>query len=158
MEKKQLYYEDVEVGMEMDPIVKGPMTTMHIMRWCASMENWHRIHYDKPFALGHEGLPDILVNGSWKQHVMVQLVKDWVGTEGWVWKVSFQFRELDVVGDTIIGKGKVIKKSVKDDVGLIECEIWLENQKGVKSTTGTAMAVLPLKGKKPIPYPFRSVS
>ena len=30
---KQLFYEDVEVGQEITPLVKGPMTTLHLMRW-----------------------------------------------------------------------------------------------------------------------------
>lgn len=155
MEKKQLYYEDVEVDMDLDPIIKGPMTTMHIMRWCASMENWHRIHYDRPFTVSHEGLPDILVNGSWKQHVLFQLMKDWVGIEGWVWKIKFQFRDLDLVGDTISAKGNVTNKYTKDNFGFLECNIWLENQRGIKSTTGEAIGVLPLRGNRPLPYPFR---
>ena len=26
---------------------KGPLTTVHLMRWSAAMENWHKIHYDQ---------------------------------------------------------------------------------------------------------------
>jgi hydroxyacyl-ACP dehydratase HTD2-like protein with hotdog domain len=28
--------------------------TTRIVRWSAAVENWHRIHYDLPFATGHE--------------------------------------------------------------------------------------------------------
>ena len=149
-----MIYEDVEVGLDLPPVVKGPMSTMHIMRWSAAIENWHRIHYDQRFATGHDGLPDVLVNGSWKQHVLVQMLKDWVGLQGWVWKVKFQFRDKDVAGDTITARGQVTGKSVRGDFGFVDCAIHIENQRGVKSTTGEAVVVLPLRGGKPVPYPF----
>lgn len=89
----RLCFEQVAAGMEIPALSKGPMTTMHIMRWSAASENWHRIHYDHPFATGHDGLSDVVVNGSWRQHVLVQLLKDWAGPEGWLWKIRFQFRD-----------------------------------------------------------------
>ncbi|MGD9945573.1 MAG: acyl dehydratase [Burkholderiaceae bacterium] len=152
--KPQIYYDDVQLNMEIAPISKGPMSTMHIMRWSAAIENWHRIHYDQPFAVGHDKLPDVLVNGSWKQHVLVQMMKDWVGTGGWVWKTKFNFRDKDLPGDIITARGTVTAKYVRGDHGYVECAIRLENQRGVQSTTGEAVAVLPIRGGKPVPYPF----
>ena len=46
----QRYFEDVEVGYEPPTLRKGPLTTVHLMRWSAAMENWHKIHYDQPFT------------------------------------------------------------------------------------------------------------
>ena len=106
----QIHFEDVEVGTEITPVSKGPMSTMHIMRWSAAIENWHRIHYDQAFATGHDRLPDVVVNGSWKQHVLVQMMKDWVGLQGWLWKIKFQFRDKDLPGDIITARGKVTNK------------------------------------------------
>jgi len=154
--KPQIYFDDVDIGMDIDPISKGPMTTMHIMRWSAAIENWHRIHYDAPFAVGHDRLPGIVVNGSWKQHVLVQLIKDWVGLQGWLWKIRFQFRDKDLSGDTLTAHGKVTNKYVKDGLGYVECVVSLANQRGVESTTGAAVAVLPLRSGRPVPYPFTS--
>lgn len=154
MGRKQVYYNDVAVGAELDPVIKGPLSTMHIMRWSAAIENWHRIHYDKPFAVEHDKLPDVVVNGSWKQHVLFQLMKDWVGIDGWVWKIKFQFRDTDLPGDTLTAKGKVTNKYVKDGCGFVECAIWLENQRSIRSTSGEAVAVLPLKSGEPVAYPF----
>lgn len=152
--KPQVYFDEVEVGMEIRPMSKGPMTTMHIMRWSAAIENWHRIHYDKSFAMGHDKLPDVVVNGSWKQHVLVQMMKDWVGLEGWLWKIKFQFRDKDVAGDTITARGTVTKKYLRGDHGYVDCAILLENQRGIRSTTGEATVVLPIRGGRPVPYPF----
>lgn len=154
IEKKQVYFDDVEVGMDIPSVVKGPMTQAHIMRWSASQENWHRIHYDHPFALDHEKLPNVLINGSWKQQVMSQLIKDWVGLEGWMWKIAFQHRSMNVPGDTLTAWGKVFEKSERDGLGIVELEIGLRNQDGVEACPGSATAVLPIRGGRPVPYPF----
>lgn len=152
--RKQVYYEDVQIGTEVTPLVKGPMTTSHIMRWSSAMENWHRIHYDHAFATQHDGLPNVLVNGSWKQQIMCQLVKDWAGEEGWMWKISFQHRAMNVPGDVLTAWGKVTNKFVKDGLGIVECEIGMKNQKGEEACPGSATAILPLRGGRKVPYPF----
>ncbi|MCA7120590.1 MAG: hypothetical protein LGL72_14605, partial [Acidibrevibacterium sp.] len=92
MNSSRLNFEDVHIGQEIDPLMKGPLTTPHLMRWSAAMENWHKIHYDVPFAIGHDKLPGLLINGSFKQQFLAQILKDWVGQQGWVWKLRFQFR------------------------------------------------------------------
>ena len=154
MTHPQVYFDDVKVGGEIPQLVKGPMTGAHIMRWSASMENWHRIHYDKAYAVEHDKLQDVVVNGSWKQHVLMQLVKDWAGLAGWAWKVAFQYRDMDFPGGLITAWGKVTKKYEQRGLGHVELEIGLKNSRGVESTKGTAVVVLPKRGGPPVPYPF----
>ena len=154
MSGQQVYFDEVQVGQEIPPVVKGPMTTAHIMRWSASMENWHRIHYDKVYAMEHDKLPNVVVNGSWKQHILMQLVKDWAGLAGWAWKVAFQYRDMDLPGDLITAWGKVTKKYEERGLGCVELEIGLKNSRNVESTRGTAVVVLPKRDAPPVPYPF----
>ncbi|MDR5827822.1 acyl dehydratase [Caballeronia sp. LP006] len=149
-----LYFEDVETGMEIPALVKGPMTTAHIVRWSASMENWHRIHYDWRFATQHDKLPDVMVNGSWKQHIMLQLLTDWAGESGWAWKLQFQFRGMNVPGDLLTAWGRVTGTERRGGFGLAHLEIGLRNQGGRESTPGSATVVLPLRNGAPVPYPF----
>ena len=99
--KEQTYYDDVEVGQDLPPYIIGPMTPTHLFRWSAAIENWHRIHYDQDFSIYHDGLPNILAQGSWKQSVMPQYLKDLCLPNGWAWKVQFQHRAMIVPGDTI---------------------------------------------------------
>jgi hypothetical protein len=94
-----VHYEDVAVGFEIPTVSKGPLTTAHVVRWSAAMENWAPIHYDWRYATEHDGLPDVLVNGSWKQHVLMQALNDWIGEDGWLWKMNFQYRGMTVPGD-----------------------------------------------------------
>ena len=150
----QVYYDDVAIGQELPQVVKGPMTGSHVMRWSAAIENWHRVHYDLPFALEHDKLPGLLVNGSWKQHVLAQLLKDWAGRGGWPWKIGFEYRGMDIAGDTITGWGRVTAKREQDGLGIVDVEIGLRNSRGIESTQGSAVVVLPIRGGRPVPYPF----
>ncbi len=151
---KQLYFEDVEVGMEVPSLTKGPMTTAHIMRWSATMENWHKIHYDTPFAVNHDKLPGVLLNGSFKQQWLAQLLKDWVGLNGWVWKLNYQFRAMNLVGETLTIWGKVTARRDTPDYGLVELDIGIVNDQGKESTPGKATVAVPYRNGKPVPYPF----
>ena len=147
-------FEDVKVGDELPRLLKGPFTTPHLMRWSAAMENWHKIHYDKPFAIEHDKLPGLLVNGSLKQQYVVQLLKDWTGAAGWVWKVNFQFRAMNQLGETLAVWAKITEIHKAKDFGLVDLDLGILNDKGVESTPGKATIALPYKGGKPVPYPF----
>jgi len=149
-----VYFEDVVVGQSLPTISKGPMSTAHVMRWSASMENWHRIHYDWNYATKHDKLPDVLVNGSWKQHVLAQLLTDWVGDTGWLWKMNFQYRGMNFPGDTLTAWGKVTGTDVRNDLGVVNVEIGLTNQKNAEGSPGTAVVILPKRGGRAVPYPF----
>lgn len=148
------HYEDVSPGQELAALSKGPISPAHIMRWSASVENWHRIHYDQGFAKDHDKLPDVLINGSWKQHVLVQLMKDGLGPEGWLWKIQFRYKRMDISWDTLKGRAEVVDKREADGLGFVACRIVLLNQRDEVSTAGTAVGVLPLKGGRRVPYPF----
>jgi len=147
-------FEDFAVGMAIGPVAKGQITTAHIMRWSASVENWHRIHYDQRFATAHDGLPDVLINGSWKQHVLVQLMKDALGPDGWLWKIRFRYQRMDVAGDSITALGEAIATQEVDRLGFVTCRIRLENQRGEISTSGAALGVVKLRDGPDVPYPF----
>ncbi len=153
---RQRCFEDVTVGEALPALPKGTISTAHLMRWSAAIENWHRIHYDRPFAVEHEGLPRVIVNGSWKQQVLCQLLKDWAGPGGWLVEISYQFRGMDVAGDSVAATGRVTRTFVHAGFGFVECEIGLTNQAGRNSTPGRALVVLPLRGGPPVPYPFPS--
>lgn len=147
-------WNEIAVGQVLCALSKGPISPAHIMRWSAAMENWHRIHYDQPFAKDHDKLPDILINGSWKQHVLVQVMKDGLGPDGWLWKLSFRYKSMDVVWDTLVAKAQVTEKREIDGLGFLKCELSLENQDGRVSTEGSATGVLPTECGQTVPDPF----
>ena len=151
---KELFFEDVGIGTEIPGLEKGPLTTAHLMRWSAAMENWHKIHYDKPFATEHDKLPDLLINGSLKQQFVMELLTDWAGPGGWVWKVGFQFRAMNLVGETLQVWGRVVSLRQTKDFGLVDIELGILNDMDKESTPGTATVALPYRGGQALPYPF----
>jgi acyl dehydratase len=151
-------FEALSAGQVIDPLKLGPFTTAHLMRWSAAMENWHKIHYDLPFATGHDKLPGLLINGSLKQQFIAQMLKDWAGPAGWVWKIRFQFRAMNLVGERL-----EVWATVKDTrqahgpagaMGLVDLDLGMRNEAGVESTPGSATVALPLQGGPALPYPF----
>ncbi|OZI34242.1 acyl dehydratase [Bordetella genomosp. 10] len=150
----QVYFDDVAEGFELPPLRKGPLTTVHLMRWSAAMENWHKIHYDHPFAVGHDRLPGLLVNGSFKQQFILQHLKDFAGLAGWAWKARFQFRAMDVAGTTLDVWARVKRRIPMDDYGLVELDLGIRNQDGHESTPGEGLVALPYRGRGAVPYPF----
>lgn len=149
-----MIFEDIAVGDALPSITKGPMSSSHIMRWSAAIENWHPLHYDWKYATGHDGLPDILVSGSWKQQFLLQLLSDWVDETGWILRASLQYRRMNVPGDTITAWGIVTGKRVCNGFGVLDLDIGLRDQNDIESTPGRATVVLPLRGGRPVPYPF----
>lgn len=147
-------FEELAVGQDIATLTRGPMTSSHLMRWSAAIENFHRIHYDHPFATGHDKLPGLLVNGTWKQHFLAAMVRQWLGPQGWLWKIDFSFRKMDVAGSTLTAWGRITELKQQGGYGIVTCEIGIRNQDGQDSTPGSATGVLPLRGGRPVPYPF----
>jgi acyl dehydratase len=149
-----LSVEDIAIGDLLPAMVLGPLTSSHVMRWSAAMENWHRIHFDRRYATEHDGLPDVVINGSWKQHVLIRLVTDWVGTAGWLWTIDLQFRGMNVPGETLTAWGRVTGIEARGDYGVARLAIGLTNERGDEGTPGTAVTVWPTRTGPPVPYPF----
>ena len=52
---------------------------------------------------------------------------------------------MDQPGAPVVCKGKVVKKYVDSGKPSVDCEIWLENAQGEKTTPGTATVILPAR-------------
>ncbi|MBN2283312.1 MAG: acyl dehydratase [Deltaproteobacteria bacterium] len=144
MKVSQIYYEDVQEGMELPTISYGPITTEMMVRFAAARNNFHPIHYDKDVARA-EGHPDVLVQGPLKLALFDRLMREWIGEHGTLKKVSASYRAIDVPGNTLHIKGKVTAKNIEEEQGTVYCELWAENQKEIVTTKGNAVVVLPLR-------------
>jgi acyl dehydratase len=141
---EQRFWEDIQVGADLPPLVKKP-TPRQLVQWAGASGDYYEIHYDKDYALSNR-LPGIIVHGALKGAWLGQLLSDWVGDKGRIKKYTASYRGMDVPGDTITGKGKVTRKYVEGKDHIVEADIWLENGKGEKTTPGTAIVVFPAKG------------
>lgn len=138
---EQTYFEDVEVGAEIGPLEKNP-TTQQLVRYAGASGDFYQIHYDKDFALGN-GLPGVILHGALKNAFLGQLMTDFAGEHGWLRKLSVQYRGMDQPGAKVVARGKVSKKQIEGGDHIVECEIWLENAKGERTTPGRATVILP---------------
>jgi hypothetical protein len=50
---------------------------------------------------------------------------------------------MDQPGAKVVARGRVSKKYTDGGHHLVDCEIWLENAKGEKTTPGSATVILP---------------
>lgn len=142
--KKQVHFEDIEVGAEIPAIVKHP-TPVQLVKFAGASEDFNPIHFDKDKALA-DGLPGTIVHGRLKNAFLIQLLTDWVGEKGMVKKIAIQHRGMDLPGHAIACKGKVTKKYTESGQNLIDCEVWTENEKGEKTAPATATVILPSRG------------
>ncbi len=149
---KQLYYEDVEVGMEITPLAKIATTRM-LVQWAGASGDFNPLHYDDEFAK-NMGVGAPIVHGALKRAWLGQLMTDWIGEEGVLKRLSCQYRAMDYPrkmkttaepqpGETWWCKGKVVKKYEENGEFLVECQIWVENGKGEITTPGSALVSLP---------------
>ena len=138
---EQLYYQDIEAGDEIAPLVKQPTTTQLVM-WAGASGDYNPIHYDKDFAR-KAGLDGVIVPGQLIGAFLGQLMTDWIGEGGTLTKLSCSYKGMSYPGETLNLKGKVTKKYIEDNKHYVECNLWAENSKGEKTTSGRAVVVLP---------------
>jgi acyl dehydratase len=137
---KQVYFEEVSEGMEIPTLRKDP-TTQQLVMYAGASGDYYQIHYDQEYARAN-GLPNVILHGALKNAFLGQLMTDWIGEHGMLKKLSVQYRGMDIPGSPIYLKGVVKKKYAAGGENLVECEIWLENAKGEKTTLGSAVASL----------------
>ncbi len=149
------YWEDVEVGEEINPLAKGPLDVCdataimlypyaYAIKWLMMRKHLstHPIdpetgdnrcrrdwHFDDRAAKIF-GLPLAQLTGIQSEMTLVQGATDWMGDDGWVKSMDSQDRRFNFVGDLTWIKGKVTKKYVEDGEPLVELSLRAENQDG----------------------------
>jgi hypothetical protein len=66
-----------------------------------------------------------------------------MGPDGYLKRLACQYRGMDIPGTPVTAKGLVTKKYQDQGANLVDCEIWLENEKGERTTPGSATVALP---------------
>jgi len=167
------WFEDVQVGDDMTPVVKGPMSHGDIAAFVAgciggishgiqlkemlrhpswgftdpstgAQEAIIRVH-DIQEAAESAGLPGAYDYGCQRCCWMGHLLTNWAGDDGFVKKMYVELRRFNVVGDTTWCKGKVLAKREEGGEKLVDLEIWGENQRQEITTKGIATIRLPSK-------------
>jgi acyl dehydratase len=152
--KPTTHYDDIEIGMNL-PETELLLTVPVLQRWCSATETLRRDHYDTKYSIEHDGISSAVLSGSFSQAYIWGLLFNWVGGEGWVYKVYQKNAAMVHPGDTVTFTGLVTNKYVKDGLGYVELDIGLRKEDGSLPIPGNATVVLPLKGGRPVPYPFK---
>lgn len=103
-----------------------------------------RLHWD-PSRARELGLTGSYDYGCMRETWLGHLVTDWIGDDGWLWKMSIQHRKFNYVGDTSWLKGKVVDKQHVDGRNEVHIEMRVENQVGEITSPGTAVVLLPTR-------------
>ena len=172
------YWEDVEIGEEMTPVAKGPLSMVEVITYHMGQGlsaygigplryNWkqrqkmpaffnkdkygaydvmQRVHWDHERAT-ELGLPTSYDYGQMRANWLAHLVSNWIGDDGWLWKLSLQTRSFNFMGDTTICGGKVRDKRIEDGHHVVELELHSTNQHGVNTAPGSALVILPTKSE-----------
>ena len=137
----QVYWDDIAEGSEIPSLRKDP-TTQQLVKYAGASGDYYQIHYDTDFAKNNN-LEGVILHGALKNAFLGHLVTDWMGPEGTLKKLACQYRGMDVPGRSITAKGVVTRKYQEGDAYLVDCEVWLENVEGQRTTPGSATVALP---------------
>lgn len=138
---KQLYFEDVHEGVALPVLEKFP-TTKQLVKYAGASADYYQIHYDQEFARDN-GLPNVIMHGALKNAFLGQIMTDWMGEYGTLKKLSARYHDIDIPGLPVYVKGRVRRTYTQDQENLVECEVWMENHRGKKTTSGYAVVTLP---------------
>src|SRR5437016_13744635 len=127
MKYGKVYFEDVEVGDELPPLVKGPIEQIQLTRYAGASGDFNPIHQDDEFARA-AGMGGVFAHGMLSMGWVGQALTDWAGA-GSVRKLGVRFAALVRLTDTVTCTGRVIAKSERDELRLVEREVWAGNQK-----------------------------
>ncbi len=143
MKYAKIYFEDVEIGHALPPLVKGPIQQIQLTRYAGASGDFNPIHQDDAFAKA-AGMGGVFAHGMLSMGFVAQSVTDWLGA-GAVKKIGVRFAGLVRLGDVITCRGTVCAKRPATDGqqdNLVDLELSAENQKGEKVITGRATVAL----------------
>ena len=128
MERVVRYFESVHVGEQLPPL-KKEVNLARMMAYGAATCDFIRIHYDADYARDR-GFEAPFVDGQMLGAFLSQQVQDWAGPRAFLRKLGFRFKVMVLPGDSVTSYGVVTAKYIDEAEALVECALWIENQKG----------------------------
>jgi len=137
----------IRVGDELTPIVKE-IGMARMMAYGAATWDFVRLHYDADYVR-EMGFDAPFVDGQMIGGFLTQLVQDWAGPDAFLRKLSFRNRVMVYPGDSLTCRGVVIDISTTEEGGMVECNLWVDNQRNEKVVApSVALIRFPLKADK----------
>jgi acyl dehydratase len=102
-----------------------------------------RCHWEDAWAR-QLGQPAAYDYGAMRTDWLVQLLTNWMGDHGWLWRLAVSVRRFNYMGDTQWLTGTVKSLKERPGAGAVEIELTSTNQRGEVTTSGKATVLLPL--------------
>ncbi len=176
------YWEDVQVGQQIVPVVHGPLVVSDIFAWYQGHGRWelfphklalrNRRDHGGYYSLNDFGVPECTMRCHWddafarkignpyaydmgilRNAWITHAITNWMGDDAWLWKLDDQYRRFNYIGDTTWIRGEVTKKYVKDERCVVELSLRCENQRNEITAPATATIILPSKEHGPVALP-----
>jgi acyl dehydratase len=172
--EKPRFWEDVMVGTEVQPILKGPLTITDMICWYSGGGHSYQSHRravmhrkkhpadtfinsetgaQDSAARGHTenkmardvGMPGGYDVGPQRISWMGQLMTNWMGDDGFLRRLNVNVRRPNIFGDVSWCRARILDKRTEDGAGLVDLVVWVENQLGETTAKGHAVVSLPMK-------------
>ena len=128
MQEEARYFEDVRIGEEL-PVLQKNINLARMMAYGAATWDFIRIHYDADYVR-QQGFDATFVDGQMLGGFLAQHVQDWAGADAFLRKLGFRNRVMVYPGDVLTCHGVVTGTLIDGDEALVECDLWVENQRG----------------------------
>jgi acyl dehydratase len=139
-----VYYDDVDLGDEVGPVVR----TVSDDQVIEFTQVWGREEGPTRFTSREkaqsEGLPEAIVPGAMNIAIMSQLITAWSPTVRLV-KLDVVFRSPVLHNRPLTLRGMITDKDIVDGEPQIECDVTMENEEGTPNVIGKATVSLPMR-------------
>jgi acyl dehydratase len=139
-----VYYDDVDLGDEVGPVVRIVSDDQVI----EFTQVWGREEGPTRFTSREkaqsEGLPEAIVPGAMNIAIMSQLITAWSPTVRLV-KLDVVFRSPVLHNRPLTLRGMITDKDIVDGEPQIECDVTMENEEGTPHVIGKATVSLPMR-------------
>jgi len=124
----RLRFEDIQEGDRL-PEARLRMDRETYLAYNRLVQEINPLHFDQAYAR-RLGFREIVVAGVYTFSFIPKMVEDWVGDSGAVGRIDIQYRNPIYLGNTIVQKAHVRKKSADPDKKWMECEVAVEDEEG----------------------------
>jgi acyl dehydratase len=112
-----------------------------------------RVHWDPAFAR-RSGNPTTFDYGRMRETWLIHACTDWMGDDGWLWRLRVEFRRFNYVGDVQFAEGEVTRRYLAEGGRpAVDLELRTRNQRGETTSPASATVLLPSREHGPVRLP-----
>ncbi len=138
-----VYFEDVEVGSELPPLTKGPITDIQLVRYAGAGGDFNPIH-TVPHMAQSVGLDGIIAHGLLIMAFAGQMLTRWAGA-GAIRRFKARFSGMTKPGETVICRGQITNKLEEGDNALVQGRFTVKGTDDSLKLKGEFTVALPKK-------------